>query len=166
VVPQKPLQQCGGFFYLIIMLSIVFKIKEVIFATHYEKYYFMITIIKFIKFLAVGLSGMILDFSITYICKERLMFNKYLSNSLGFGVAAVSNFCLNRHFTYQSNNPEVTTEFYWFMAISLVSLFIYNGIVWIGINKLNINFYPSKMLAIFFITFWNFFAHLLITFQH
>ena len=125
----------------------------------------MLMIIKFIKFLAVGLSGMIIDFSITYICKEKLVVNKYISNSLGFSIAAISNFFLNRHFTYQSTSPDTATEFYWFMGISVISLFIYNGIVWVGINKLNFKFYTSKMLAIFFITFWNFFAHLLITFH-
>ena len=123
-------------------------------------------IIKFIKFLTVGLSGMIIDFSITYICKEKLVINKYVSNSLGFSIAAISNFFLNRYFTYKSNSSEIATEFYWFMGISIISLFIYNGIVWIGINKLNFKFYSSKMLAVFFITFWNFFAHLLITFHH
>jgi putative flippase GtrA len=126
----------------------------------------MITIVKFIKFLVVGLSGMIIDFSITFICKEKLKLNKYIANSLGFSVAAISNFLLNRHYTFNSNNPDVSTEFYWFMGISIISLFIYNGIVWIGINKLNFNFYSSKILAIFFITFWNFFAHLLITFRY
>ena len=126
----------------------------------------MLTIIKFIKFLMVGLSGMIIDFSITYICKEKLVINKYISNSLGFSIAAISNFFLNRHFTYQSTSTDTATEFYWFMGISVISLFIYNGIVWAGINKINFKFYTSKMLAIFFITFWNFFAHLLITFHH
>mgnify|MGYP001226427925 FL=1 len=126
----------------------------------------MLIVIKFIKFLTVGLSGMIIDFSITYICKEKLVINKYISNSLGFSIAAISNFFLNRYFTYQSNSSDIATEFYWFMGISIISLFIYNGIVWIGINKLNFKFYSSKMLAIFFITFWNFFAHLLITFHH
>ena len=123
------------------------------------------TIIKFIKFLAVGLSGMIIDFSITFICKEKLKFNKYIANSLGFSIAAISNFLLNRHYTFNSNNPDVSTEFYWFMGISIISLFIYNGIVWIGVNRMNINFYLSKIMGIFVITFWNFFAHLLITFQ-
>ena len=123
------------------------------------------TIIKFITFLVVGLSGMIIDFSVTFICKEKLKLNIYIANSLGFSIAAVSNFLLNRHYTFNSNNPDISTEFYWFMGISIISLFIYNGIVWIGVNKMNINFYLSKVMGIFVITFWNFFAHLLITFQ-
>ena len=85
----------------------------------------MLTIIKFIKFLTVGLSGMTIDFSITYICKERLAIPKYISNSLGFSIAAISNFFLNKHFTYQRNNSDVSTEFYWFIGISIISLFIW-----------------------------------------
>ena len=122
-------------------------------------------IIKFLKFLLVGLSGMILDFSMTYFIKERLLLNKYFANSMGFSIAAISNFLLNKYYTFNSTNPEFLQEFYWFIAISIISLFIYNGVLWFGINKLNMKFYFSKMLGIFFITFWNFFAHLLITFQ-
>ena len=122
-------------------------------------------IIKFLKFLLVGFSGMILDFSMTYFIKERLLLNKYFANSMGFSIAAISNFMLNKYYTFNSTNPEFLQEFYWFIAISIISLFIYNGVLWFGINKLNIKFYFSKMLGIFFITFWNFFAHLLITFQ-
>ena len=122
-------------------------------------------IIKFLKFLLVGLSGMILDFSMTYFIKERLLLNKYFANSMGFSIAAISNFMLNKYYTFNSTNPEFLQEFYWFIAISIISLFIYNGVLWFGINKLNMKFYFSKMLGIFFITFWNFFAHLLITFQ-
>lgn len=120
---------------------------------------------KFFNFLCVGLLGMIIDFSITSICKEKLKVNKYISNSLGFSLAAISNFYFNRIYTFKSTNPNIDYEFYWFIGISIVSLFIYNGIVWIGINKMNISFYFSKVMGIFVITFWNFFAHLLITFQ-
>ena len=123
-------------------------------------------ILKFFNFLCVGLLGMIIDFSVTSLCKEKLNINKYISNSLGFSLAALSNFYFNRIYTFKSNNPDIMYEFYWFMGISIVSLFIYNSIVWIGINKVNIGFYFSKVMGIFVITFWNFFAHLLITFQN
>ena len=41
-------------------------------------------LIKFIKFLIVGVSGLIIDFGLTYLCKEKIKLNKYLSNSIGF----------------------------------------------------------------------------------
>ena len=38
-------------------------------------------VFKFIKFGIVGGTGIIVDFSITWICKEKLQLNKYISNS-------------------------------------------------------------------------------------
>ena len=120
---------------------------------------------QFFIFLAVGIPGLIIDFSSTFLCKEKLLLNKHLSNFIGSLLMTISNFFLNRIFTFKSNDPEIATQFFWFLGISIIALFIYNSIVWIGVNKMNINFYISKIIGIFFITFWNFFAHYFITFQ-
>ena len=53
--------------------------------------------IRFFKFGIAGLTGIAIDFSLTWICKERLKINKYISNSLGLSFAVVSNFILNRY---------------------------------------------------------------------
>ncbi len=45
-------------------------------------------IIKFLKFGIVGLSGTAIDFLFTWICKEKLKWNKFISNSIGFSIAA------------------------------------------------------------------------------
>ncbi len=47
---------------------------------------------KFIKFGLVGLSGMVIDFFFTWLCKEKLRWNKFISNSIGFILAATSNY--------------------------------------------------------------------------
>ena len=122
-------------------------------------------ITKFISFLIVGLSGLLLDFGFTFICKEKVLLNKYLSNSIGFLISTSSNYFLNRHFTFQSNNPDIVTEFYWYIGISIIALIIYNGIVWLGINKWKTNFYIAKLIGRIVFTFWNFFGHFFITFH-
>ena len=120
---------------------------------------------KFGIFLIVGLSGLLLDFGFTFICKEKVLLNKYLSNSIGFLISTISNYFLNRHFTFQSNNPDIVTEFYWYIGISIIALIIYNGIVWLGINKWKTNFYIAKLIGRIVFTFWNFFGHFFITFH-
>ena len=120
---------------------------------------------KFGIFLLVGLSGLLLDFGFTFICKEKVLLNKYLSNSIGFLISTISNYFLNRHFTFQSNNPDIVTEFYWYIGISIIALIIYNGIVWLGINKWKTNFYIAKLIGRIVFTFWNFFGHFFITFH-
>jgi putative flippase GtrA len=52
---------------------------------------------KLLKFGIVGCSGMIIDFGMTYLCKEILKINKFISNGIGFILAATSNYFLNRN---------------------------------------------------------------------
>ena len=121
-------------------------------------------LVKFIKFGIVGFSGVFVDFGVTYICKEWLKIRKYIANSIGFIVAASSNYFLNRTWTFKSQNPDVATEYTAFIIISLVGLAIANLIVWLVHGKLKQNFYLSKLFAIGMVTIWNFFANYYITF--
>ena len=66
-------------------------------------------ILKFIKFGVVGFSGVFVDFGITYLCKEKIKINKYVSNAIGFICAATSNYILNRIWTFESENADVGT---------------------------------------------------------
>ena len=121
-------------------------------------------IFKFIKFSAVGFSGLIIDFGITFFCKEKILLNKYVANTIGFIIAASSNYIFNRIWTFSSNNHEILIEFSTFITISIIGLLINNSILWIAINKMKNNFYFSKMIAIGITTIWNFFANFYITF--
>ena len=122
-------------------------------------------IFKLFKFIIVGFSGLIIDFGLTFICKEKLNLNKYLSNSIGFLVAASSNYFLNRIWTFGSNNPEIIAEFSSFFIVSIIGLLINSSILWLIHNKIEINFYLAKCGAIVITTLWNFFANYYFTFQ-
>ena len=121
-------------------------------------------ILKFIKFGVVGCSGMIIDFGTTYICKEILKINKYLSNGFGFVLAATSNYFLNRIWTFENHNEEVGAQYAQFMIVSTIGLGINLLTLYILNGRLKWNFYFSKLIAIGVTTIWNFFANLLFTF--
>jgi len=123
-------------------------------------------IVKFIKFIIVGFSGLIIDFSITFLCKEKIKLDKYVSNSIGFILAAGSNYIFNRIWTFGSNNPEIAIEFSSFIFVSIVGLIINNSILWLLHNRVDLNFYLSKFGAIMVTTFWNFFANYFYTFNY
>ena len=44
--------------------------------------------LQFINFCVVGGTGVVVDFGITFLFKEKLKLNKYIANSLGFMAAA------------------------------------------------------------------------------
>lgn len=122
-------------------------------------------IFKFLKFGVVGFSGMVIDFGITYLCKEIIKLNKYFSNCLGFIIAATSNYILNRIWTFESHNEQIGSQYMQFMVVSIIGLGINSLILYILSDKFKINFYLSKLIAIGVTTIWNFFANLLFTFK-
>lgn len=119
---------------------------------------------KFLKFGIVGFSGLIVDFGLTWISKEKLGIQKYISNAIGFSFAATSNYYLNRTWTFNSVNPEIALEYSQFFFVSLIGLVINTLILWLIVTRLKFNFYLSKVFAIIVVMLWNFFANLLFTF--
>lgn len=119
---------------------------------------------QFIKFCVVGGVGMIVDFGITFLCKEKLRLNKYIANSLGFITAASSNYLLNRVWTFRSHDPEVAQQYMQFIGIAAIGLLLNNVIIYLLNDKARLGFYWSKLLAIGCVTLWNFFMNYFFTF--
>ncbi len=119
---------------------------------------------KFIKFGLVGASGLLVDFGFTILCKEVLKIQKYVSNAIGFTLAATSNYILNRVWTYKSSNP-IALEYTEFLIISVLGLGINTLILYLLVSKKKLPFYLSKAIAILVVTLWNFFANTLFTFR-
>ncbi|GAB3529266.1 GtrA family protein [Pontibacter brevis] len=120
--------------------------------------------LKFLKFGVVGFSGLVLDFGITYIAKERLRWNKYVANSLGFLVASISNYYLNRIWTFHSADPEVGWQFSKFLLVAVIGLLLNNFIVYLLTERAKLNFYIAKFGAIVIVFFWNFSINYFYTF--
>jgi putative flippase GtrA len=121
-------------------------------------------IIKFIKFCAVGFSGLFVDFFITWLLKEKVRTNKYLANATGFLTAATSNYVLNRVWTFRSTNDGILLEYTSFLAVSTAGLLINTVVMYFLIEKKQYNFYISKVFATIVVTCWNFFANYYFTF--
>ena len=121
-------------------------------------------ILKFLKFGVVGVSGMVIDFGITYLCKEKLKIHKYLSNALGFVLAATNNWLLNRIWTFESSNPQMLAEYLKFFFVSVAGLAINTLVLWVLTDKLRVNFYLSKLVAIGVAKLWNFLANYFLVF--
>ncbi len=120
---------------------------------------------RLIKFCVVGFSGMLVDFFFTWLCKEKFKWNKYISNSIGFVLAATNNYIWNRIWTFQSQGTEIVREYSSFLIISLVGLGINNAVIYLLHDRLKLNFYLAKILAIGVVTLWNFGMNYLFTFD-
>ena len=119
---------------------------------------------KFLKFGVVGFTGVFVDFGITWVCREKLRLNQYVANSTGFLCAVVSNYMLNRVWTFQSHDPSVVTQFSKFLLASIIGLGINNGIIYLLNERYKVNFYLAKLVATAVVTVWNFWANYTFTF--
>ena len=123
-------------------------------------------LLKFIKFGLVGFTGMILDFGITYLLKEKAKIHKYVANSLGFISAATNNYFLNRIWTFNSHDPQVMVQYTKFVLIAITGLGINNLVIWLLSDKIGkLNFYIAKFIAIVVVFVWNFSMNYLFTFN-
>lgn len=120
---------------------------------------------RFIKFGITGIIGMTIDFSVTWFCKEKLKFNKYVSNSLGFSIAVMNNFLLNRYWTFEQNHHPFANQAMKFLLVSITGLVINNLLLFLLINKAKKNFYFLKLVVIGLVFFWNYFINAIFTFN-
>ena len=121
--------------------------------------------VRFLKFGISGLVGICIDFSITWLCKEKFGLNKYLSNSLGFCVAVMNNFLLNRYWTFANNNMPFKNQLIKFLLVSITGLGINNLLIYLLVNNAKKNFYLLKLIVVGLVFFWNFFANSFFTFK-
>jgi putative flippase GtrA len=120
---------------------------------------------SFLKFALVGISGMGIDFGITYLLKEKIKINKFIASAIGFCAAVSSNYYFNRIWTFESTNPDIAFEYSSFFIISLIGLGINTAALWFLTSKLKIKFYFAKFLAILITAIWNFSSNTLFTFS-
>ena len=125
----------------------------------------MISFIKLFKFGVVGFSGMLIDFGITYLCKEKLKINKYIANMLGFTLAVINNFILNRIWTFNSVSQNWQEEFLRFLLFSLSGLAVNTFLVYILNGRFKVNFYLAKAIAIICVFFWNYSLNAMFNFK-
>ncbi|MFN8244243.1 MAG: GtrA family protein [Ferruginibacter sp.] len=118
-----------------------------------------------IRFGLTGISGMLLDFGITWLLKEKLLVNKFIANSAGFSVAVINNYLLNRYWTFEQQGAVIPLQFLKFLLVSLAGLSINNLLLYGLTRSERLNFYLAKLLVILVVFCWNYTLNVLYTFH-
>ena len=126
---------------------------------------------RFFKFLLVGTVGFVVDFGILTLLKELTPLPTVIANTISFSAAVVSNFTLNRYWTYpDSRSKSIWSQLGQFTLVNLIGLVINNTILLLlepifdtmmgNLTDLPIRGYiPAKMVATVVVLFWNFFVN-------
>jgi putative flippase GtrA len=127
---------------------------------------------RFFKFLVVGTIGFIVDFGTLTFLIEVVGLVTLVANTISFSTAVVSNFTLNRYWTYpDSRSKRRRVQLIQFGLVSIIGLGINNLIVvtfdqpfdhllrLIHAPDAIAGYIPAKMLATLVVLFWNFFIN-------
>ena len=125
---------------------------------------FKALILRFLKFGVVGVSGTVIDFGLTWLLKEKCHVKKFVANTIGFVVAASSNYILNRIWTWGSHSQQVGAEYFKFFGVSVIGLGLNTLILYLLNEKVHWNFWLSKVCATGVVMVWNFLANNYFTF--
>ena len=127
---------------------------------------------RFFKFLVVGTLGFIVDFGTLTFLIEVVGLVTVLANTISFSTAVVSNFTLNRYWTYpDSRSKRRRIQIIQFAVVSIIGLAINNLILIALENPFDAllatiqapeaigGYIPAKMVATVVVLFWNFFIN-------
>lgn len=118
-----------------------------------------------IKFGITGTSGLFIDFFLTWLFKDGLHFNKFLANAIGFTAAVLSNYFINRIWTFKEKKAAIGRQLATFVLVSLIGLMLNSGFLYLFNTVFLIDFYISKAMAVLLVFFWNFTANYFVVFK-
>ncbi|WP_129715496.1 GtrA family protein [Pedobacter sp. SYP-B3415] len=124
-------------------------------------YHFCHTLLRYI---IVGSSGVLIDFSCTWLLKTVFDSPALIASGLGFIIAAVTNFFVNSKWTFQEKAIS-RGKFYAFFLISLSGLLLSSGTILLLLAVLPFDLYICKLITLVVVFLWNFSANYLITFK-
>ncbi len=122
-------------------------------------------VIKILSFGVVGAIGMVIDFGATALLREKAKLNEYIANAIGFMLAVINNFLLNKYWTFHDYRTLSTLQFSKYAIISVIGLSLNSVFLYLLNRFLRIPFYWAKLLATALVFLWNFIINSYITFS-
>lgn len=121
-------------------------------------------LMKLVKYGVVGGFGVAVDFSLTYLAKEKLRLNPYVANAIGFSVATCINFFLNRIWTFRSHDPAILGQFGYFALAAIIGLGLNTLLLRWLYQRWKVSFYVAKLISTGVVVIWNFVINAFYTF--
>lgn len=112
--------------------------------------------IKLIKFCIVGSVNTLITLVTFYILNKILQINYLTSSLLGYVLGMINSYVLNKRWTFQNRDKKIITQFIKFTVVNLISLGINLFVIYILVDKLNIDSMVSQIFATVFSTISNY----------
>lgn len=120
---------------------------------------------QFVKFGVVGASGLVVNFVIAHVLQKTTNLSGFMDFAIGFMTGGVSNYLLNRIWTFRSNRHPLL-EGMQFLLVSLVALLLGKVVFMLADHYEFHHFTMTWFIATAAGVFINFFLNKYWTFKH
>ena len=110
----------------------------------------------FIKFVIAGVLSVGIEYAVLISFVEKIHLNVLFSNSVSFVAASTFNYIISRLWVFGKSNKRIRHELFLFFATGCVGLVINQSIMWILVDKYQLNYKIAKLFAIIVVVIWNF----------
>lgn len=111
---------------------------------------------QIIKFGIVGVIAFIVDYGTLVILKELFNINLFISTEIAFIISVIVNYILSIKFVFDVKNKN--NNFIPFIILSFIGLLLTELIMYIGVDKIEINYSIVKIVATIIVMVFNFFT--------
>lgn len=113
--------------------------------------------VQIFKFVIVGGIATIIDWIIYYLLYNFMHMNPLLANILSFSVSVIYNYIASVKWVFDVNKDKNKVKMLVeFLIFSIIGLLLTELLLWIGINKLNMNAMLVKIIATAIVMVFNF----------
>lgn len=112
---------------------------------------------QFLKFGVVGVLAFFIDFGILVALTELAGLNPVLSATVSFTVSVVFNYVASMRYVFtHRDDMSKRREFAIFVVLSVIGLGINDAMMWVGAERLGLNYMVVKVVATAVVMVWNF----------
>lgn len=139
--------------------------KEITPKTILKNLYAKLTKFEFIRYFVIGVIATIIDWGSFYFLALGINLHYQPSLIISFSAGAITNYTLNKIFTFKCKSKQIITQFSFYTIVSLLSLFVSMGIMLILVDLLLLHKLVSRITTTFIMLIANYLMHKHLTFN-
>ncbi len=122
--------------------------------------------IRIFKFITVGGINTAITLVTFYFLNNVYGMNYLLGSFLGYSLGIINSYILNKLWTFRDSDKKVIPQFMRFVAVSMISMGINLTVMYILIERLNLDSLFSQVIAIIFSTVSNYTGSRILVFHY
>jgi putative flippase GtrA len=108
------------------------------------------------KFGIVGFIAFLIDYSILYLLTSIVGINYLISSGISFTISLIFNYIASTKYVFNTGHKQEIKDVIIFAFLSIIGLGINELIMFIGVDKFNINYLIVKIFATAIVMVYNF----------